>query len=86
MYALSKCHPHAFDGTEGFLYMAEQYSGFGEDNFHRAQLAQDPGPLIYTNSILSAEYGGENLLEAVFPVWDRYSVMLNVSTTHPRIT
>ena len=49
--------------------MTEQYLGYKEEKFHRAQLFQDLVPLIYTNPLLSARYGGEDLLEEVLPVW-----------------
>ena len=49
--------------------MIEQSLVSREGHFHRVQLAQDPVPLIDTNTILSAGYGGEYLHEAVLPVW-----------------
>ena len=39
-----------------------------ESDLHRAYIAQYLVPLIYTNSLLSAGYGGEYLTEAVLPV------------------
>ena len=55
--------------SEGLFHMIEQSLVSREGHFHRVQLAQDPVPLIDTNTILSAGYGGEYLHEAVLPVW-----------------
>ena len=69
MYALEHNFFFLFYLAEGFLHMTKQSLVYGEGNFHRVQLAQDPVPLINTNTLLSSGYGGEYLHEAVLPVW-----------------
>ena len=49
--------------------MAEQSSVSGEGDFRRAQLAQDPVPLIHINPISSAGYSGDDLPEVAHLVW-----------------
>ena len=51
--------------------MTEKSSGTGESNFHRAQLSQDRVTLIYTNPLLNAGYGREDIPEEVLPVWGK---------------
>ena len=69
MYALGQSFSLAFYMAEGLLHVTGQYSGSREGDYHRAKLAQDPVPLIHTNTLLSAGYGGEDIPEAIIPVW-----------------
>ena len=54
---------------EGLLHITKQSLGYGEEDCHRAQIVQDLVPLINTNPLLSAGYGGEDLPEVVLLVW-----------------
>ena len=51
--------------------MAKKSSCYRERNLHISKLVQDPVPLIYTNTLLSAGYGREDIPEAFFLVWEK---------------
>ena len=69
MYGLGESYPLDFYIAGCFLHMTEQSLGSREGDCHRAQLAQDPVPFITTNTLPSTGYGGEDIPEAVLPVW-----------------
>ena len=57
LHWIYKSYPLSFYVAEVFLNMNEQSSGSGEVDCHRAQISQDPVPLINTNQLLIARYG-----------------------------
>ena len=68
MDALGQSYHLALYMVENLLHVTEQYFSSREFNIHKGQLTQEPVPLIHTNPLLDAGYGGEDLPESVFPV------------------